>query len=351
MHQCFLCGRVYRYARSLNRHLFEKHSLRKFVREKFFEEALFKSLEDYEQWLSSDIESWLRKLSVDVRFQNLRYYATLSATFQREEEFKEYHIVYPMQTILNREFQLQAMFDFFRNQLEEIETQGSGWSLVKVDRINIRVTSFQPLYGGCYVPLPTEIQKHKYSLLNIENTDNRCFLYCILAALFPAKKNITRPGQYKGLEHKINSSTLHFPVSLDQIEVFEYANDLSITVIGYKDKHFFIERESQNRSGTEILLLLYKNHYMLIKKLHSLVGKSNFYFCNKCFRGYQLKSTYLRHVCIKKQVTVFPSEQCLKFIKFQYCEKSCYVGFADFECFISKGKKTTSALWLSLQNF
>lgn len=67
----------------------------------------------------------------------------------------------------------------------EIETkidtmnERSGLILKGVDAMRLVITRYQPNVGGTYIPLPDELAA-KRVLINIKNTDNYCFVYCLL---------------------------------------------------------------------------------------------------------------------------------------------------------------------------
>jgi len=56
---------------------------------------------------------------------------------------------------------------------------------------------------GSYIPLP-EVLKRRRCLLNIQNNDNLCFLYCIAASYRMPERNRTRPTYYKQLFNRFN---------------------------------------------------------------------------------------------------------------------------------------------------
>ena len=131
-------------------HLKSKHSLSQFVREQSFTGLI--SLEDYKYHFSEEMNVWI----LSVPFQNLIFYAILSAIFTRgEDETMEHHFVYPSQIIIqNDEFELQQMFDFFEDAIEQIELLGSGWTIQNVSKIVLHAIDFRPLKAGCHVKLP-----------------------------------------------------------------------------------------------------------------------------------------------------------------------------------------------------
>eukprot|EP00795_Rhopilema_esculentum_P004997 gene4997-72_t len=53
----------------------------------------------------------------------------------------------------------------------------------------------------------------KNEIVNVQNTDEKCFLWSILTALHPAEKNVARVTKYKPYEHEFYTSCLKFPVN------------------------------------------------------------------------------------------------------------------------------------------
>ena len=64
-----------------------------------------------------------------------------------------------------------------------------------------------------------------------------------------------------------------------------------------KWKHNLIPIEfSKNTSDRVVDLLIYKNHYALIKKLHVLLGNHNKSFvCRRCLNSYANENALLNH--------------------------------------------------------
>ena len=59
---------------------------------------------------------------------------------------------------------------------------GSGWIVVKIVQLEIRVPLFAPMTGSSYIALPNKLQDSN-SLLNLRNReDHNSFLYCFTAA-------------------------------------------------------------------------------------------------------------------------------------------------------------------------
>ena len=122
-------------------------------------------------------------------------------------------------TIMNNpeiEEQLDLSLSECESQLDEFTNNGSGWILEKVLRIDVETAVYNPFKGASYIPTPDFIPKG--SVVNVRNDDNRCFMYAVLASLFPpttpvGKNNISRPGLYKKYIDSINLDGITYPVA------------------------------------------------------------------------------------------------------------------------------------------
>ena len=121
----------------------------------------------------------------------------------------------------------------------------------------------------------------KKSLLTVECPDDECFIYSILASLYPQKTNPGRYRKYKGFERNLKVDHITYPVDLKQIPQFGKDNNLSINCYGY-EKVIYPLIVSKNQSGKEIDLLLFRGHYYLIRNLSRLIASGN-RRQNKCF--------------------------------------------------------------------
>ena len=85
--------------------------------------------------------------------------------------------------------------DFYDNAVEEILnriarwiSKGSGWVIVRIHKLYFNVVSYVPLKGRSYFPLPEELRNSLKGLINLQNDDNRCFLWCHVRHLNPIEK-------------------------------------------------------------------------------------------------------------------------------------------------------------------
>ena len=127
--------------------------------------------------------------------------------------------------------------------------------------------------GSNYVKIPLRSN----AILNIENNDKYCFIWSILANLYPCSKNHpNRVSSYKQYLNDLNINGFDFSYGFkcSDVHKFNELNNLSIKIfelIFYQDqikwKHKLIPIEiSKINSDRFIDLAIYKNHYILIKK-------------------------------------------------------------------------------------
>ena len=130
--------------------------------------------------------------------------------------------------------------------------------------------------GSSYILLPDFIMRKK-AIINIQNRDNKCFLWCILRYLHPREKNDTRIYDLKLYEDDLNSKSIDYSVKLKDITKFEYLNPslpgINVFSINESNK-FYPLRMAQRNPQKTIDLFLYrcdgKYHYSLIKNFSRL---------------------------------------------------------------------------------
>ena len=59
------------------------------------------------------------------------------------------------------------------------------------------------------------------------------FLWAVLAHLHPAKTHSETPSKYLKYENELNVNGIKFPVTRDQINIFESKNEISVNLFGY----------------------------------------------------------------------------------------------------------------------
>ena len=244
-----------------------------------------------------------------------------------------------------------AMQEIYRRS-QEFQAEGSGWALERVMSLTIHTVHYQPLMGSSYIKLP-EYVANKKAVLNIQNQDNKCILWSILAHLHPIarKNNPQRVTKYRPYENELNMAGVTYPTPLADITKIENNNNISINVIGYDSTDgFYPLRVTRNIKERHINLLLIKegdkSHYCLIRHFSRLMSKRTDhngaqYYCYNCLHGFSTQDRLDKHMplCYKQraQKIVFPEKE--KTIKFKNIKRQLRVPFiiyADFECYTEK---------------
>ena len=124
---------------------------------------------------------------------------------------------------------------------KDIETfthNGSGWRFIGLDRVVVTVYDYNPARGRSYIPT-TPVLASKKAIVNVQNTDNKCFIWNILAALYPPTGHVTRVMKYRDHVGKLNCDILEFPVkhTSSKISQFEDGNNVSINIYKYDHKY------------------------------------------------------------------------------------------------------------------
>ena len=230
--------------------------------------------------------------------------------------------------------------------------EGSGWVFVKVEKLVLHTTRWEPVTAGSYIELPQELKNRK-AIINMKNQDDKCFMWSVLRALNPKDNHPERiDNDLKNKVDTLNMEGTQYPVSLRGIDRFEHLNpEISITVLGYNkdEKVYPLKVSKYTGCKHDIVLLLIKDgeksHYCLVKNISALLSsqiKNNDhkrYFCLNCFNSFKSSDSLDKHKeycynneCVK--ISMPPQNTFLRFKNFRYSEKAPFAIYADFESFI-----------------
>ena len=135
----------------------------------------------------------------------------------------EYSPVYfnsTTKTVINSdESSLGQSFQEILYRIDNGMNQGSGWIIEYLERFYLNVSSISPLIGSTYINLPSELQHPMKGLVNIQNNDNKCFLWCNVRHLNLIDKNpqkITKKD--KELVRKLDYERINFPYFKERLK-------------------------------------------------------------------------------------------------------------------------------------
>ena len=214
-----------------------------------------------------------------------------------------------------------------------------------------------PLKGSQYIELPQRIC-NAHAIVNIQNQDDKCFLWSVLASLHKVDHNKQRIKHYIPYESELNMNGIAYPVAVKDVPNFEKQNDISVNVFGCEDGYYPLYISKHQKERHVNLLLIEKGgetHYCLMTDLNKMLYSQtkNYgtqFFCTFCFHGFIRKDLLDQHkpLCEKygAQCTELPSgkDKIMTFKNWGEMLKVPFVIYAEFECILSplqNGKNKT----------
>ena len=137
----------------------------------------------------------------------------------------------------NVEKLIKSSYDSIDGHIELYTEKGSGWYFKEVEKLEIHTVEFNPTKGSSYIPLPDWI-KNKGAIVNVQNKDDKCFLWCVLRYLYPRERDKERIADLKKYEFLLNTKDITFPMEVNKINKFEKLNPElpGINVFSVNDK-------------------------------------------------------------------------------------------------------------------
>ena len=316
------------------------------------------------------INKIMKKLAVIyarlINQYKFRYQTVFSARFDKQNEDNQVLDETELFINLNINHNLTqtdianiAVVSALEHQIQQQEMKDCGWRFDKINSMRVYFYKTTELNGSNYVKIPLRSN----AILNVENNDKYCFLWSILAYLHPCNNNHpNKVSNYKQYFNQLNIQDFDFTngFKCSDVHRFNELNNLSINIFElnfYQDqntwKHKLIPIEvSKNDSDRVIDLAIYKNHYVLIKKLDVFLGDHNKKFvCRRCLSSYTSENMLMKHKqnCGDDNVTTIKTsnESHIHWKKHFHKNPLYFRIYADFEADNEKnnsiiGNKTTN---------
>ena len=112
-------------------------------------------------------------------------------------------------------------------KLDDEQLEGSGFVLNGIVNVILEIYKVNDIQASSWVELPEKYKNNK-SIINIKNDDQFCFLWCILAHLFPVEDHKNRTSNYSMHTNKLILNGLEFPMKIKDIPKFENLNNLNV---------------------------------------------------------------------------------------------------------------------------
>ena len=226
------------------------------------------------------------------------------------------------------------------HQLDEFEQGESGYIFDSIKKLTVKMFKYHDIRASSYCKLLNPFCNSK-SIVNIQNNDNYCFLWSILAYKYKVDNHRERVSHYQNHFHELSQDDIQFPMKIKDIPTFEILNNLNINVfeLSASDKSLSPKYVSKNYYEEQIDLLLYENHYCLITNLHNFCRNNDNYthLCRRCLNTYGDQSKLEEHMlrCIEQKVcniSYMQPDQKIKFNDwYMKIDPPMWIA-ADFEC-------------------
>ena len=104
----------------------------------------------------------------------------------------------------------------------------------------LNISNYRPLSGSTYCKLPKELSNSKKGIINIPNSDNKCFLWCHVRYLNCEGKDLWRISRKdKEISKNLNYDSIKFPVSKKDYCKISVMNKININVFSYENEIIF----------------------------------------------------------------------------------------------------------------
>ena len=292
-----------------------------------------------------------------AKHNHIKFYMNLQAEMRRqnakgEEELARPHFRSKISVLLHPDelddHVLNAGMQKMYKSYDEYVRKGSSWTLKKIIRIEIYTVKYAPMGGGNQLELP-DILKKTHSIVNVKNSDDKCFLWSILAALYPVDHNPNRISHYLPYENQLNMTGIKYPVHPSSVTQFERQNNISVNVFGFEEGTPFPLYISKQYDARRHIDLLYvsldgSSHWCLIKHFDRFMNhvqkKGGYVYCKYCLQGFTSQPVLHKHEeCCSKidaQHVSYPTkdkDDILTFTEWNKKLRCPFVIYSDMESF------------------
>ena len=125
-------------------------------------------------------------------------------------------------------------------KLSTFSEHSSGWMLVSIMELQLTLIKYEEIMhrqGQSYIVTPSGLAS-KHCVVNVNNEDNKCFLYSIAATqmynMVPRRERANVASYQSAIDSYIFEEEW-FPMKLNNIKKFEDANDLANNILQWKE--------------------------------------------------------------------------------------------------------------------
>ena len=212
-----------------------------------------------------------------VELKGFEYKITLYVLLSKVKgsDFIEYSPVYfnsLTKTVISNKYFLDQCFNDIIFKLENWIWHGSGWIVEKIVSQYLNISSYLPLSGSSYCELPKKLSNSMKGLINIQITDQKCFLWCHIGHLNVEEVRLSRiTNKDREIAKNLNYNRAKFSVSKKRYCKISVINKINISVFSYKGKVAFLIYLSDLSFDDTLDLILVCNHDLYIKDFNRLM--------------------------------------------------------------------------------
>ena len=234
-------------------------------------------------------------------------------------------------TIINsHKYDLDKSFQEFLCRIDNWINEGSGWIIESIEPQYVNISIYSPLIGITYPELPDGLKNSMKGLININNNDNKCILWCHIRHLNTVERHPERMTKVdKNIINDLDYEGIKFLVSKKDYCRIERQNNICINVSCYENGLTYPVYVSDQKFENCMDLLLItnenKSHYVYIKdfnRCNKTKNRNKKYFCKCYLQCFSIDKVFIEH---KGNWLIINGKQSVKL-------KICSISFQTITC-------------------
>ena len=164
-----------------------------------------------------------------------------------------------------------------------IDTTIDSWQIDRFFHVVITCYTIKPPRASSYIPTPSPYNAPKCGLINIQNDDTKCFMWCMKYHQTEKSKHDYKISVLKKVEDKYNYVDVDFPASYDDIKTFEDNNHVCVNAYvigdGNSIKSDYMGNIEYIKNDVIYLLRIEdeeESHYVYIKHISRLLNLNSY---------------------------------------------------------------------------
>ena len=213
-------------------------------------------------------------------------------------------------TYISKTGDIQPFLDWllnnFRKQNDYLRQHEFSNKLEQIMDLELAFSHKKSATMGCtYEELPPYLAR-KFCIVNVKNTDQRCFGYSILASAtnIPSKHHPNNPSNYNLRFTWRGLDKLQYPVSLADIPEIEKKLQIGLNIYSFSDEEGRIIYPEYNSSGEYDMsanLLYWNGHFAWINNFNRFMEHNGLAhwiheFCPFCMANFETKEEKVEHI-------------------------------------------------------